>query len=104
MASRARFRLLGIVVLAAMAAGAIFLLSRPDAPGPIQGVVYATELRVAPEIGGHRAAMRVRRGERVKRGDVLAVLSAVELSASVEQARAAYQSALADRGNVFAGV
>src|SRR5262249_9871395 len=40
----------------------------------------------------------------VKRGDVLAELSALELTASVEQARAAYQSALADRNNVYAGV
>jgi HlyD family secretion protein len=35
---------------------------------------------------------------------VLAELSALELTASVEQARAAYQSALADRNNVYAGV
>jgi len=34
----------------------------------------------------------------------LAELSALELTASVEQARAAYQSALADRNNVYAGV
>jgi HlyD family secretion protein len=55
-------------------------------------------------VGGHLAAVRVRKGAHVKRGDVLAELSALELSASVEQARAAYQSALADRNNVYAGV
>lgn len=104
MAKPTRIRLLGILVLAAAAAGAIYLLSRPEAPRPIQGVVHATELRVAPEVGGHLAAVRVRKGDRVKRGDVIADLSAAELSASVEQARAAQKNALAERNNVFAGV
>ena len=104
MASKARLHVLGVVVLAAVAAGAIYLLSRSDTPWPIQGVVHATELRVSPEVGGHLAAVRVRKGDRVKRGDVIAVLSAAELSASVEQARAAHKNALAERDNVFAGV
>ena len=104
MASRVRFRVAGILILAAMLVGAIYLLRRPQAPPPIQGVVRATELRVAPEVGGHLAAVHVRKGDRVKRGDLLAELSAVELSAQVGQARAAYQSALADRNNVYAGV
>ncbi len=104
MASRARFRLLSIVILAAMAGGAIYLVARSEPPASIQGVVHATEFRVAPEVGGHLAAVHVRKGARVKRGDVLAELSALELTASVEQARAAYQSALADRNNVYAGV
>jgi HlyD family secretion protein len=104
MASRARFRLLSIAILAAIAGGAIYLMARPDTPTPIVGVVHATELRMAPEVGGHLAAVHVRKGVRVKQGDVLAELSALELTASVEQARAAYQSALADRNNVYAGV
>src|SRR4030095_9190328 len=104
MSNGVRLRLLGIVVLAVIAVGAIYLLSRSDEPWPIQGVVHATELRVAPEVGGHLAAVRVRKGDRVKRGDVVAVLSAAELSASVEQAHAAYKNALAERDNVFAGV
>jgi HlyD family secretion protein len=104
MASRARFWLLSIVILAAMAGGAIYLVVRSETPAPIEGVVHATELRVAPEVGGHLAAVHVRKGARVNRGDGLAELSALELTASVEQARAAYQSALADRNNVYAGV
>ena len=104
MASSARRRLVRIMILVAIVGGALYLLFRPETPGPIEGVVHATELRVAPEVGGHLAAVRVRKGDRVKRGDVLAELSALELGASVEQARAAYQHALADRNNVFAGV
>ena len=104
MADSARRRLVGIMIFAAIVSGALYLLFRSESPAPIEGVVHATELRVAPEVGGHLAAVRVRKGDRVKRGDVLAELSALELSASVEQARAAYQRALADRNNVFAGV
>jgi HlyD family secretion protein len=104
MANRARFRMLGIVVLAAIGGGAVYLLRQSETPPPIQGVVHATELRVAPEVGGHLAVVHVHEGVRVKRGDVLAELSAVELSASVEQARAARQSAIADRDHVYAGV
>jgi len=40
----------------------------------------------------------------VHAGDVLARLSAVELTAQAEQARAALASATADRNNVYAGV
>ena len=104
MASKIRVRVTAIVVLGMMLAAAVYLLRRSDAPSPIQGVVRATEVRVAPEVGGHLAAVHVRKGDRVKRGDVLAELSAVELSAQLGQARAAYQSALADRNNVYAGI
>ena len=104
MASWIRRRLVGIVILAAIGGGAIYLLLRSEAPAPIEGIVHATEVRVAPEVGGHLAAVHVRKGDRVKRGDMLAELSALELSASVEQARAAFQSAVADRNNVVAGV
>jgi len=68
------------------------------------GVVRTTEVRVAPEVGGQLAAIRVRKGERVRAGDVVATLSAIELTASVAQARAALKAATADRDNVYAGV
>jgi HlyD family secretion protein len=46
----------------------------------------------------------VHKGDRVRAGDVVAELSALELSASVEQARAALAAAVADRDHVYAGV
>jgi HlyD family secretion protein len=46
----------------------------------------------------------VRKGDRVRAGDVVAELSAIELTASVGQARAALAAASADRNNVYAGV
>src|SRR5262249_39364738 len=49
-------------------------------------------------------AIKVRKGDRVRAGDVVAELSALELTASVGQARAALAAAVADRNNVYAGV
>jgi HlyD family secretion protein len=68
------------------------------------GIVRATEVRVAPEVGGQLMAIKVRKGDRVKAGDSVAELSALELTASVAQARAALAAAVADRNNVYAGV
>src|SRR5258708_7258366 len=81
-----------------------YLLSRSAASPPIVGVVRITEIRVAPEVGGQLAAIKVRKGDRVRKGDVVAELSALELSAAVTQARAALDAAAANRDHVYAGV
>src|SRR6195256_1922365 len=89
MASRKRAGIvaLGALVIAVVAGG--YLLWRPEPAGPVVGVVRATEVRVAPEVGGQLAAIKVQKGARVRAGDVVAELSALELTASVAQARAA---------------
>jgi HlyD family secretion protein len=104
MASRTSIRIvaLGLIVVAAGVGG--YWLSRPEATPLIVGVVRATEVRIAPEVGGLLTAIKVRRGDRVKAGEVVAELSAIELTASVGQARAALAAATADRNNVYAGV
>jgi HlyD family secretion protein len=93
---------LGLIILAAGAGG--YFLWRPEAPAPIVGVVRATEVRVAPEVGGQLAAIKVQKGARVRAGNVVAELSALELTAAVAQARAALAAAQANRDNVYAGV
>jgi HlyD family secretion protein len=93
------------VVLVLLAAGtAGYALWPSEAAAPIVGVVRTTEIRVAPEVGGQLAAIRVRKGEHVRSGEVVATLSAIELSASVAQARAILEAARADRDHVYAGV
>jgi HlyD family secretion protein len=77
---------------------------RPAPTAPIVGVVRATEIRVAPEVGGQLATMKVAKGARVRTGDVVAELSALELTAAVAQARAALDAATASRDHVYAGV
>lgn len=103
MASRpAAIIAIGLAVIAAVAGG--YFLWRSDAAPPIVGVVRTTEIRVAPEVGGQLADIKVRKGDRVRAGDVVAELSALELTASVAQARAALGAANASRDHVFAGV
>jgi len=92
-------------VLSLVAArAAAYALWPSEAAPPIVGVVRTTEIRVAPEVGGQLAAIGVRKGERVRAGEVVATLSATELSASVTQSRAALAAASADRDHVYAGV
>ena len=97
-----RITALGLIVVAIGAGG--YWLSRPEPTPPIVGVVRTTEVRIAPEVGGQLAAIKVHKGDTVHAGDVVAELSAIELTASVGQARAALAAATADRNNVYAGV
>jgi HlyD family secretion protein len=104
MASRRGARLVVLGVLLAAGGAGAYLLWRGGEPAPIVGVVRATEVRVAPEVGGQLAAIKVTKGECVKAGEVVAQLSALELTASVAQARAALAAAVANRDHVYAGV
>jgi len=54
-----------------------YLLWRSEAVPPIVGVVRVTEIRLAPEVGGQLAAIKVRKGDTVRAGDTVAKLSAI---------------------------
>jgi HlyD family secretion protein len=99
---RVRYAVVAALVL--VAGAGFYLLRRAETAESIVGVVRTTEIRVAPEVGGQLAAIKVEPGARVRAGDVLAELSAVELTASVGQARAELAAAKASRDNVYAGV
>src|SRR5262245_50040321 len=93
------------IPLALVAAGVLLYAIRHSAsPAPIVGVVRATEVRVEPEVNGQLQSIAVTKGANVHAGDVVARLSAVELTAQADQARAALASAVASRNNVYAGV
>src|SRR5262249_38759712 len=98
----ARIVALGGLLVGAGVGG--YFIWRPEAAAPIVGVVRTTEVRVAPEVAGQLAAIKVQKGASVRAGDVVAELYADELIASVAQARAALAAAKADRDNVYAGV
>ena len=55
-------------------------------------------------MSGQLVSIAVDKGAHVRAGDILARLSAVELTAQADQARAALASAGANRNNVYAGV
>jgi HlyD family secretion protein len=94
---------LGVLILVA-AGGVGYAFWRSGAPAPVVGVVRATQIRIAPEVGGQLVAVKVQKGAQVHAGDVVAELSATELIASVGQARAALAAAVASRDHVYAGV
>ena len=98
----ARIIALGGIVIAAGVGG--YFRWRLEPPPPVVGIVRATEVRVAPEVGGQLAAINVQKGARVRAGDIVAELSALELTAAVAQARAALAAASANRDHVYAGV
>ena len=98
-----RAAIVGVALV--LVAGALFYTTRrPASPPAIVGVVRATEVRIEPEVNGQLVSIEVKKGAAVKAGDVLAKLSAVELTAQADQARAALGSAVASRNNVYAGV
>ncbi|OKO71141.1 hypothetical protein AC629_39580 [Bradyrhizobium sp. NAS80.1] len=101
---KARRVALVIIPLVLVAGALIYAARRSGSPAPIVGVVRTTEVRVEPEVNGQLTAIAVGKGAYVHAGDVLARLSAVELTAQVDQARAALASAIASRDNVYAGV
>ena len=81
----------------------IYLARGSGTETPIIGVVRATEVRVEPEVAGQLVSIAVEKGAHVHAGDILARLSAVELTAQVTQARAALAEATASRNNTYAG-
>ncbi|HLG85237.1 MAG TPA: biotin/lipoyl-binding protein [Bradyrhizobium sp.] len=92
------------VWLVLIAGSLISFTRQSSAADPLIGVVRATEVRVEPEVTGQLVSITVEKGAHVHAGDVVARLSAVELSAQVAQARAALAAAIANRNNVYAGV
>jgi HlyD family secretion protein len=92
------------IALVLVAGALIYSVRRSESPVSIVGVVRATEVRVEPEGIGQLVSIAVEKGARVHAGDVLARLSAVELTAQADQARAALASATANRNNVYVGV
>lgn len=104
MARSKRRRILQLGLLLIAAGASAFVLWGSGRSGEISGVVRATEIRVAPEVGGQLATIKVQKGARVRAGEVVAELSALELNASVGQALAALDAATASRDHVYAGV
>jgi HlyD family secretion protein len=101
--SKARYAIVAIA-LVLLAGILVYSARRSGSAATIVGVVRATEVRVEPEVNGQLVSIAVKKGSKVHGGDVLARLSAVELTAQADQARAILASATANRNNVYAGV
>ena len=92
------------IALVLVAGALIYSVRRSGSAPAIVGVVRATEVRVEPEVNGQLVSIEVEKGAHVHAGDILARLSAVELTAQADQARAALASTTANRNNVYVGV
>jgi HlyD family secretion protein len=101
---RAKRTAIVAIALVVVAGVLIYSVHRSGSAATIVGVVRATEVRVEPEVDGQLVSITVEKGAHVHAGDVLAKLSAVDLIAQADQARAAFASATANRNNVYAGV
>jgi HlyD family secretion protein len=101
---KARRAAMVAIALVLVAGVLIYSVRRSGSAATIVGVVRATEVRVEPEVNGQLVLIGIEKGAYVHEGDVLARLSAVELTAQADQARAALASAAANRNNFYAGV
>jgi HlyD family secretion protein len=74
-------RLLPLLVIAALAAGAYLYVTREPAALVLTGVVTTNEVIVAPQIGGRIDDLLVHEGDTVRRGQVIAEIAPDELRA-----------------------
>ncbi len=84
-----------IVVLAALT-GAYFALRPERGSGEWvegSGVIEATEVDVAPQVGGKLLTVAVKEGQSVAEGDLIAEIDAEEVEAQAQQARGALAAA-----------
>jgi HlyD family secretion protein len=69
----------------------------------VSGYVEATEVRVAPEVGGRLVELNVAEGDRVKPGDVVAQLDTADVKLALQRAAAERQAADAQLRLLLAG-
>ena len=60
----------------------------PAAEGRVSGQVDATEVQIAPEVGGRIVEMTIAEGDRVKQGDVVARLDTADVDLALRRAQA----------------
>jgi HlyD family secretion protein len=99
-------RALAIGVLTAVAASAAIAGCRSGKDkGPLRasGYVEATEVRVAPEVGGRVVELRVQEGDQVQVGETVAKLNTTDTELALRRAQAERDQALAQLALLRAG-
>ena len=84
----------GLIAVVAIVAG-IGFLALGRAPEIVQGQVEVTEYRVSSKVPGRIIEIRVKEGDRVRKGDTLAILEAPDILAKQQQAEAVESAASA---------
>jgi len=75
----------------------------PEDRARVTGYVEATEVQVAPEVGGRLIELRVDEGDRVAAGDVIARLDTTQIDLAIRRARAERDGADAQLRLLLAG-
>jgi len=95
-----------IAALALCAAGLALPGCRDTPPADrvrVSGYVEATEIRVAPEVGGRLLDLKAAEGDRVKTGDIVAQLDTADITLALRRAAAERQGADAQLRLLLAG-
>ncbi len=87
--------LFAAVIIAVIAVVIIIGLTKTNPEEVIQGETDATAYRVSSKVPGRIAEIRFEEGDRVKKGDTLAILDSPDIMAKLSQANAAYSAAKA---------
>lgn len=91
--------------LAVVAVGVSFWLRRSETShAQVAGMVRQTEIRIASDTTGRLATLAAAPGQQVRKGDLLAVLDNPDLIAALGEAKAAADSARAERDRVYSGI
>ena len=96
-------RHLAVILLAAAAAPGCGQQQEQDGPLRVSGHVEATEVQVAPEVGGRLVELRVAEGDRVNQGDPIGRLDTRDTELQIARARAERGAADAQLRLVQAG-
>lgn len=83
------------LILIAMAVVIVVGLLLPDRAEIIQGEIETTDYRVSSKVPGRVLELRVQEGDKVRKGDTLAILEAPDVSAKLDQATALFEAAQA---------
>lgn len=86
--------LLGILLVVGLIAAGSYYAFRPQ-EDTLQGEVEVDEYRVSSKVPGRILELRVKEGDQVRAGDILAILEAPEVNAKLDQAQAAQAAAAA---------
>ncbi len=86
--------LAGVVAVLVFFAYSVWIYSRP-VPFEIQGEAEATQVKVSSKLTGRIDSILVKKGDEVKRGQLLYIIKSPEVEARLAQARAAREAAMA---------
>jgi HlyD family secretion protein len=92
----------GVSVLLALIIYSAIVICKPR-PVEVQGEVDATQIRIASKVVGRLDSLTIHKGDVVKKGQLLYVLSSPEINARFDQANAALNGAMAQNSKAISG-